>query len=156
MFVRSYLLVALFKSSAKSVLVSISLSVLCYRCEEELKAMESRLLESSSHYELQIQTLLKQLEEMSSSSSPHRPDGQSQESRPAISPTPSASSSRSSSSSASKTQKIVGLCNAAAEEERAQGSGSTGDSMPMVKLPCHKDKGLNINSNAHVSITNPI
>ncbi|KAG7326390.1 hypothetical protein KOW79_009791 [Hemibagrus wyckioides] len=101
------------------------------RCEEEMKAMKSRLQESSSHYELQIQTLLKQLEDLSSSSSPHRPDGQSQESRPAISPTPSASSSISSSSSASKTQKIVALLSAAAEEERAQGSDSAGDPLPL-------------------------
>ncbi|KAK3575238.1 hypothetical protein QTP86_023437 [Hemibagrus guttatus] len=101
------------------------------RCEEEMKAMKSRLQESSSHYELQIQTLLKQLEDLSSSSSPHRPDGQSQESRPAISPTPSASSSISSSSSASKTRKIVALLSAAAEEERAQGSGSAGDPLPL-------------------------
>ncbi|XP_053355447.1 centrosomal protein of 63 kDa isoform X1 [Clarias gariepinus] len=97
------------------------------RCEEELKAVKSRLQESSSHYELQIQSLLKQLEDLSSSSSPHRPDGQSQGSRPAISPTPSASSSRSSSSSAIKTRKIVALLSAAAEEERTQGSGSAGD-----------------------------
>lgn len=96
--------------------------------------MKSRLQESSSYYELQIQTLVKQLEDLSSSSSPHRPDGQSQESRPAVSPTPSASSSRSTSSSAGKKQKIVALLNAAAEEERAQGSGSTGDPMPMVSL----------------------
>ncbi|MCI4375522.1 hypothetical protein PGIGA_G00110540 [Pangasianodon gigas] len=101
------------------------------RCEEELKAMKSRLQENSSHYELQIQTLLKQLEDLSSSSSPHRPDGQSQESRPAVSPTPSASSSRSSSSSASKTRKIVALLSAATEEERTQGSGSAGVPLPL-------------------------
>ncbi|MCJ8729673.1 hypothetical protein PDJAM_G00109240 [Pangasius djambal] len=101
------------------------------RCEEELKAMKSRLQESSSHYELQIQTLLKQLEDLSSSSSPHRPDGQSQESRPTASPTPSTSSSRSSSSSASKTRKIVALLSAAAEEERTQGSGSAGVPLPL-------------------------
>ncbi|XP_053087912.1 centrosomal protein of 63 kDa isoform X3 [Pangasianodon hypophthalmus] len=101
------------------------------RCEEELKAMKSRLQENSSHYELQIQTLLKQLEDLSFSSSPHRPDGQSQESRPAVSPTPSASSSRSSSSSASKTRKIVALLSAATEEERTQGSGSAGVPLPL-------------------------
>ncbi|XP_060723728.1 centrosomal protein of 63 kDa isoform X2 [Tachysurus vachellii] len=101
------------------------------RCEEEMKAMKSHLQESSSHYELQIQTLLKQLEDLSSSSSPHRPYGQSQESRPAISPTPSASSSMSSSSSDSKAQKIVALLSAAAKEERTQGSGSVGDPLPL-------------------------
>ncbi|KAI5109328.1 centrosomal protein of 63 kDa isoform X1 [Silurus meridionalis] len=101
------------------------------RCEEDLKTMEKRLQESSSHYELQIQTLLKRLDELSSSSSPHRPDGQSQESRPTVSPTPSASSSRSSSSSASKTRKIKALLSAVAEEERAQGSGSAGDPVPL-------------------------
>ncbi|XP_053492843.1 centrosomal protein of 63 kDa isoform X3 [Ictalurus furcatus] len=102
------------------------------RCEEELKAMKSHLKESSSHYELQIQTLLKRLEDLSSSSySSHRPDGQSQESRPAMSPTPSASSSRSSSSSASKTQKIVALLSAAAEDEGAQGLGLAGDTLPL-------------------------
>ncbi|KAI5628303.1 centrosomal protein of 63 kDa isoform X1 [Silurus asotus] len=101
------------------------------RCEEDLKTMETRLQESSSQYELQIQTLLKRLDELSSSSSPHRPDGQSQESRPTVSPTPSASSSRSSSSSASKTRKIKALLSAVAEEERAQGSGSAGDPVPL-------------------------
>lgn len=95
--------------------------------------MKSRLQESSSHYELQIQTLLKRLEDLSSSSySSHRPDGQSQESRPAMSPTLSASSSRSSSSSASKTQKIVSLLSAAAEDEGAQGLGLAGDTLPLV------------------------
>ncbi|GAA6102580.1 centrosomal protein of 63 kDa isoform X3 [Tachysurus ichikawai] len=101
------------------------------RCEEEMKAMKSRLQESSSHYELQIQTLLKQLEDLSSSSSPHRPYGQSQESRPAISPTFSASSSISSSSSASRAQKIVALLSTAAKEERTQSSGSVGDPLPL-------------------------
>ncbi|TVK90612.1 Centrosomal protein of 63 kDa [Bagarius yarrelli] len=101
------------------------------RCEEEMKAMKERLQENSTHYEHQIQTLLKQLEGLSSSSSPHRPDGQSQESKPAVSPTPSASSSLSSSSSASKKQKIVALLNAAAEEERAQGSSSAEVSLPL-------------------------
>lgn len=98
------------------------------RCEEEMKAMKDRLQENSTHYERQIQTLLKQLELSSSSS---RPDGQSQENRPAVSPTPSASSSMSSSSSVSKTQKIVALLNTAAGEERAQGSGSAGDSLTL-------------------------
>ncbi|XP_060775782.1 centrosomal protein of 63 kDa isoform X2 [Neoarius graeffei] len=101
------------------------------RCEEELKAMKSRLQESSLHYEHQIQTLLKQLKDLQSSSSPHRPNGQTQGSRPAVSPTPSSSTSRSSSSSASKTQKIMALLSIAAEEERAHGLGSTEDPLPL-------------------------
>ncbi|MGL6081268.1 MAG: hypothetical protein ACRC4N_02010 [Gammaproteobacteria bacterium] len=97
-----------------------------------MKAMKERLQENSTHYERQIQILLKQLEGLSSCSSPHRPDGQSQESKPAISPTLSAPSSMSSSSSAGKKQNIVALLNAAAEEERAHGSGSAGDTLSMV------------------------
>ncbi|XP_036426275.1 centrosomal protein of 63 kDa isoform X2 [Colossoma macropomum] len=100
------------------------------RCEADLQAMEARMQESTSRYEHQIQMLVKQLEVLSTSS-PHRPDGQSQESRPNASPTPSSSSSGSSSSSANKARRIAVLLSAAANEEKAGASGSSGDPLPL-------------------------
>ncbi|XP_066520709.1 centrosomal protein of 63 kDa isoform X2 [Hoplias malabaricus] len=96
------------------------------RCEAELQAMEARMKESSSRYEHQIQTLVKQLEVLSTSSS-HHPDGQSQDSRPTVSPTPSSSSS-SSSSSANKARRIAALLSAAGDENDHR-AGSPGESV---------------------------
>ncbi|KAL7891188.1 hypothetical protein AOLI_G00006640 [Acnodon oligacanthus] len=100
------------------------------RCEADLQAMEACLQESTSRYEHQIQMLVKQLEVLSTSS-PHHPDGQSQESRPTASPTPSSSSSGSSSSSANKACRIATLLSATADEEKARASGSSGDTLPL-------------------------
>ncbi|XP_072539089.1 centrosomal protein of 63 kDa isoform X2 [Salminus brasiliensis] len=99
------------------------------RCAAELQSMEARMQESTSRYEHQIQTLVKQLEALSACSS-HVPDGQSQESRPAVSPTPS-SSSGSSSSSADKARRIAALLSAAANEEKAGASGSPCEPLPL-------------------------
>ncbi|XP_022531194.2 centrosomal protein of 63 kDa isoform X1 [Astyanax mexicanus] len=99
------------------------------RCAAELQAMETRMQESTTRYEQQIQTLVKQLETLSTCSA-HLPDGQSQESRPVISPTPS-SSSASSSSSSNKARRIAALLSAAANEEKAAASGSSGDPLPL-------------------------
>ncbi|KAL7832564.1 hypothetical protein SRHO_G00295820 [Serrasalmus rhombeus] len=97
------------------------------RCEADLQAMEACLQESTSRYEHQIQMLVKQLEVLSTSS-PHHPDGQSQESRPTASPTPSSASS---SSSANKARRIAALLSATADEEKAGASGSSGDPLPL-------------------------
>ncbi|XP_017553499.2 centrosomal protein of 63 kDa isoform X2 [Pygocentrus nattereri] len=97
------------------------------RCEADLQAMEACLQESTSRYEHQIQMLVKQLEVLSTSS-PHHPDGQSQESRPTASPTPSSASS---SSSANKARRIAAPLSATADEEKAGASGSSGDPLPL-------------------------
>ncbi|KAK1796774.1 hypothetical protein P4O66_009789 [Electrophorus voltai] len=96
------------------------------RCEAELQAVESRMQARSSHYERQIQTLLKQLEALSVPS-PHRADGQPGESMPPVSPLPSPSSSGSSSSSADGGQRRAALRGTAAREEKAPASGPAGD-----------------------------
>ncbi|XP_062853302.1 centrosomal protein of 63 kDa [Trichomycterus rosablanca] len=98
-----------------------------HRCEEELKAMTSRMQENTSHYEQQIQTLLKKLEALSTSSSLNRPDGQSQDSGPAATPSQTSSSS---SSSADKARRIVALLSSEAEEDRRT-QGSAPDPLPL-------------------------
>uniref|UniRef100_A0A4W4EIF9 Centrosomal protein Cep63/Deup1 N-terminal domain-containing protein n=1 Tax=Electrophorus electricus TaxID=8005 RepID=A0A4W4EIF9_ELEEL len=101
------------------------------QCEAELQAVEARMQASSSHYERQIQTLLKQLEALSVPS-PHRADGQPGESRPPVSPLPSPSSSGSSSSSADGGQRRAALRGTAAREEKAPASGPAGDPISVV------------------------
>ncbi|XP_073708154.1 centrosomal protein of 63 kDa isoform X3 [Garra rufa] len=98
--------------------------------QEELQAMETRMQERASHYEDQIQTLLKQLENLSRAS-PHRPDGQSQESRKAVSPAHSSASSASSSSSSRKAHRIAALLSAAVNGEEAQASSSVDNFLPL-------------------------
>uniref|UniRef100_A0A3B4DCQ2 Centrosomal protein Cep63/Deup1 N-terminal domain-containing protein n=1 Tax=Pygocentrus nattereri TaxID=42514 RepID=A0A3B4DCQ2_PYGNA len=93
----------------------------------DLQAMEACLQESTSRYEHQIQMLVKQLEVLSTSS-PHHPDGQSQESRPTASPTPSSASS---SSSANKARRIAAPLSATADEEKA-GDHCAGSSPGLV------------------------
>ncbi|XP_051568580.1 centrosomal protein of 63 kDa-like isoform X2 [Myxocyprinus asiaticus] len=100
------------------------------RHQEELQAMESRMQERASHYEDQIQTLLKQLENLSRSS-PHHLDGQSKESRTAVSPALSSASSSSSSSSARKTNGMAALLSAAVNGKEAQASSSTDNFLPV-------------------------
>uniref|UniRef100_A0A8C1CYH9 Centrosomal protein 63 n=1 Tax=Cyprinus carpio carpio TaxID=630221 RepID=A0A8C1CYH9_CYPCA len=97
------------------------------RHQEELQAMETRMQERSSHYEGQIQTLLKQLENLSPAS-PNRPDGQSQESRMAVSPAHSSASSGSSSSR--KAHRMAALLSAAVNGEEAQASSSDSTGSP--------------------------
>ncbi|XP_042613425.1 centrosomal protein of 63 kDa-like isoform X3 [Cyprinus carpio] len=97
------------------------------RHQEELQAMETRMQERSSHYEGQIQTLLKQLENLSPAS-PNRPDGQSQESRMAVSPAHSSASSGSSSSG--KAHRMAALLSAAVNGEEAQASSSDSTGSP--------------------------
>uniref|UniRef100_A0A8C2A9H9 Centrosomal protein 63 n=1 Tax=Cyprinus carpio TaxID=7962 RepID=A0A8C2A9H9_CYPCA len=99
------------------------------RHQEELQAMETRMQERSSHYEGQIQTLLKQLENLSPAS-PNRPDGQSQESRMAVSPAHSSASSGSSSSR--KAHRMAALLSAAVNGEEAQASSSVDNFLPLV------------------------
>nr|XP_055069306.1 centrosomal protein of 63 kDa isoform X2 [Misgurnus anguillicaudatus] len=104
-----------------------------HRHQEELQAMEIRMQERASQYEEQIQTLLKQLENLSRSSV-HHPDGQSQESERAVSPGHSASSgsgSGSSSSSARKAQRMTALVRAAVNGEEAQAFGLVDNLLPM-------------------------
>ncbi|XP_076871236.1 centrosomal protein of 63 kDa isoform X2 [Brachyhypopomus gauderio] len=96
------------------------------RCEAELHAVKSRMQESSSHYEHQIQSLLKQLEALSAAS-PRRADGQSQDGRPAVSPVPSSSPSGSSSSSVDKGLQRVVLHSTVAQEEKAHAPEPTSD-----------------------------
>ncbi|XP_016089617.1 centrosomal protein of 63 kDa-like isoform X1 [Sinocyclocheilus grahami] len=98
------------------------------RHQEELQAMETRLQERASHYEGQIQTLLKQLENLSQTS-PHRSDGQSHESRMAVSPAHSSASSTSSSSSSRKAHRMAALLSAAVNGEKAQASSSVDNFM---------------------------
>uniref|UniRef100_A0A8C2ABI1 Centrosomal protein 63 n=1 Tax=Cyprinus carpio TaxID=7962 RepID=A0A8C2ABI1_CYPCA len=98
------------------------------RHQEELQAMETRMQERSSHYEGQIQTLLKQLENLSPAS-PNRPDGQSQESRMAVSPAHSSASSGSSSSR--KAHRMAALLSAAVNGEEAQASSSVDNFLPL-------------------------
>ncbi|XP_026069578.1 centrosomal protein of 63 kDa isoform X2 [Carassius auratus] len=100
------------------------------RHQEELQAMETRMQERSSHYEGQIQTLLKQLENLSPTS-PNRPDGQSQESRMAVSPAHSSASSASSSSSSRKAHRMAALLSAAVNGEEAQASSSVDNFLPL-------------------------
>uniref|UniRef100_A0A8B9KKG0 Centrosomal protein 63 n=1 Tax=Astyanax mexicanus TaxID=7994 RepID=A0A8B9KKG0_ASTMX len=111
----------------RALLQSQGKTVLYCRCAAELQAMETRMQESTTRYEQQIQTLVKQLETLSTCSA-HLPDGQSQESRPVISPTPS-SSSASSSSSSNKARRIAALLSAAANEEKAAASVSPAGSV---------------------------
>ncbi|XP_073708153.1 centrosomal protein of 63 kDa isoform X2 [Garra rufa] len=101
--------------------------------QEELQAMETRMQERASHYEDQIQTLLKQLENLSRAS-PHRPDGQSQESRKAVSPAHSSASSASSSSSSRKAHRIAALLSAAVNGEEAQASSSDSTGSPNASV----------------------
>ncbi|XP_016135044.1 centrosomal protein of 63 kDa isoform X1 [Sinocyclocheilus grahami] len=100
------------------------------RHREELQAMETRMHERASHYEDQIQTLLKQLENLSQTS-PRRPDGQSQESRMAVSPAHSSASSASSSSSSRKAHRMAALLSAAVNGEEAQASSSVDNFLPL-------------------------
>ncbi len=101
------------------------------RHQEELQAMETRMQERASHYEDQIQTLLKQLENLSRTS-PRRPDGQSQESRMAVSPAHSSASSASSSSSSRKAHRMAALLSVAVNGEEAQASSSVDNFLPLV------------------------
>uniref|UniRef100_A0A8C2CP64 Centrosomal protein 63 n=1 Tax=Cyprinus carpio TaxID=7962 RepID=A0A8C2CP64_CYPCA len=101
------------------------------RHREELQAMETRMQERASHYEDQIQMLLKQLENLSQTS-PRRPDGQSQESRMAVSPAHSSASSASSSSTNCKAHRMAALLSAAVNGEEAQASSSVEDFLPLV------------------------
>ncbi|KTG33667.1 hypothetical protein cypCar_00016524 [Cyprinus carpio] len=100
------------------------------RHREELQAMETRMQERASHYEDQIQMLLKQLENLSQTS-PRRPDGQSQESRMAVSPAHSSASSASSSLTNCKAHRMAALLSAAVNGEEAQASGSVEDFLPL-------------------------
>ncbi|XP_058635552.1 centrosomal protein of 63 kDa isoform X5 [Onychostoma macrolepis] len=100
------------------------------RHQEELQAMETRMQERASHYEDQIETLLKQLENLSRTS-PHRPDGQSQESRMAVSPAHSSASSASSSSSSRKAHRMAALLSVAVNGEEAQASSSVDNFLPL-------------------------
>uniref|UniRef100_A0A673IKH0 Centrosomal protein of 63 kDa-like n=1 Tax=Sinocyclocheilus rhinocerous TaxID=307959 RepID=A0A673IKH0_9TELE len=100
------------------------------RHQEELQAMETRMQERASHYEGQIQTLLKQLENLSQTS-PHRSDGQSQESLMAVSPAHSSASSASSSSSSHKAHRMAALLSAAVNGEEAQASSSVDNFLPL-------------------------
>ncbi|XP_043098234.1 centrosomal protein of 63 kDa isoform X2 [Puntigrus tetrazona] len=99
------------------------------RHQEELQAMETRMQERASHYEAQIQTLLKQLENLSRTS-PRRPDGQSQESRMAVSPAHSSASSASSSSSSRKAHRMAALLSVAVNGEEVQASSSDSAGSP--------------------------
>ncbi|KAG1940864.1 centrosomal protein of 63 kDa [Pimephales promelas] len=93
------------------------------RHQEELQAMETRMQERASQYEDQIQTLLKQLENLARTS-PHHSYGQSQETRMAVSPVHSSASSASSSSSTRKAHRMAALLSAAVNGEDAQASSS--------------------------------
>ncbi|KAK7144697.1 hypothetical protein R3I94_010955 [Phoxinus phoxinus] len=93
------------------------------RHQEELQAMETRMQERALLYEDQIQTLLKQLENLARTS-PHHPYGQSQETRMAVSPVHSSASSASSSSSTRKAHRMAALLSAAVNGEDAQASSS--------------------------------
>uniref|UniRef100_A0A673MJU6 Uncharacterized protein n=1 Tax=Sinocyclocheilus rhinocerous TaxID=307959 RepID=A0A673MJU6_9TELE len=100
-----------------------------HRHREELQAMETQMQERASHYEDQIQTLLKQLENLSRTS-PRRPDGQSQGSRMTVSPAHSSASSASSSSSSRKAHRMAALLSAAVNGEEAQASSSDSTGSP--------------------------
>ncbi|XP_077054969.1 centrosomal protein of 63 kDa isoform X4 [Siphateles boraxobius] len=93
------------------------------RHQEELQAMETRMQERALQYEDQIQTLLKQLENLTRTS-PHCPYAQSQETRMAVSPVHSSASSASSSSSTRKAHRMAALLSAAVNGEDAQASSS--------------------------------
>ncbi|XP_048055659.1 centrosomal protein of 63 kDa isoform X8 [Megalobrama amblycephala] len=99
------------------------------RHQEELQAMETRMQERALQYEDQIQTLLKQLENLTRTS-PHRPDGQSQEARIAVSPVHSSASSASSSSSTRKAHRMAALLSAAVNGVDAQASSSDSTGSP--------------------------
>ncbi|XP_056315910.1 centrosomal protein of 63 kDa isoform X2 [Danio aesculapii] len=103
------------------------------RHQEELQAMETQMQERTSHYEEQIQTLLKQLENLSRNS-PFRPDGQSQESKTSVSPARSSASSASSSSSTRKAQRVATLLSAVANGEEAQASSSDSTGSPNTSV----------------------
>ncbi|XP_067315721.1 centrosomal protein of 63 kDa isoform X2 [Pseudorasbora parva] len=100
-----------------------------HRHQEELQAMETRMQERALQYEDQIQTLLKQLENLARAS-PHRPYEQSQETRMAVSPVHSSASSASSSSSNRKAHRIAALLSAAVNGEDAQASSSDSTGSP--------------------------
>ncbi|XP_051753483.1 centrosomal protein of 63 kDa isoform X2 [Ctenopharyngodon idella] len=100
------------------------------RHQEELQAMETRMQERALQYEDQIQTLLKQLENLTRTS-PHRPNGQSQEARMAVSPVHSSASSASSSSSTRKAHRMAALLSAAVNGEDAQASSSVDNFLPL-------------------------
>ncbi|XP_048055658.1 centrosomal protein of 63 kDa isoform X7 [Megalobrama amblycephala] len=100
------------------------------RHQEELQAMETRMQERALQYEDQIQTLLKQLENLTRTS-PHRPDGQSQEARIAVSPVHSSASSASSSSSTRKAHRMAALLSAAVNGVDAQASSSVDTFLPL-------------------------
>ncbi|XP_067229421.1 centrosomal protein of 63 kDa isoform X3 [Chanodichthys erythropterus] len=108
------------------------------RHQEELQAMETRMQERALQYEDQIQTLLKQLENLTRTS-PHRPDGQSQEARMAVSPVHSSASSASSSSSTRKAHRMAALLSAAVNGEDAQASSSVDNFLPLVS---NREMGL--------------
>ncbi len=101
------------------------------RHQEELQAMETQMQERALHYEDQIQTLLKQLENLLQTS-PFRPDGQSQESRMAVSPAHSSASSASSSSSSRKAHRMAALLSVAVNGEEAPASSSVDNFLPLV------------------------
>ncbi|XDV35852.1 hypothetical protein PO909_005722 [Leuciscus waleckii] len=100
------------------------------RHQEELQAMETRMQERALQYEDQIQTLLKQLENLARTS-PHRPYGQSKETRMAVSPVHSSASSASSSSSTRKAHRMAALLSAAVNGEDAQASSSVDNFLPL-------------------------
>ncbi|XP_056102285.1 centrosomal protein of 63 kDa isoform X2 [Rhinichthys klamathensis goyatoka] len=100
------------------------------RHQEELQAMETRMQERALQYEDQIQTLLKQLENLARTS-PHRPYGQSHETRMAVSPVHSSASSASSSSSTRKAHRMAALLSAAVNGEDAQASSSVDNFLPL-------------------------
>lgn len=100
-----------------------------HRHQEELQAMETRMQERALQYEDQIQTLLKQLENLARTS-PHRPYDQSQETRMAVSPVHSSASSASSSSSNRKAHRMAALLSAAVNGEDAQASSSDSTGSP--------------------------
>ncbi|KAG1940861.1 centrosomal protein of 63 kDa isoform X3 [Pimephales promelas] len=100
------------------------------RHQEELQAMETRMQERASQYEDQIQTLLKQLENLARTS-PHHSYGQSQETRMAVSPVHSSASSASSSSSTRKAHRMAALLSAAVNGEDAQASSSVDNFLPL-------------------------
>ncbi|XP_077054968.1 centrosomal protein of 63 kDa isoform X3 [Siphateles boraxobius] len=100
------------------------------RHQEELQAMETRMQERALQYEDQIQTLLKQLENLTRTS-PHCPYAQSQETRMAVSPVHSSASSASSSSSTRKAHRMAALLSAAVNGEDAQASSSVDNVLPL-------------------------
>ncbi|TRY58653.1 hypothetical protein DNTS_024795 [Danionella cerebrum] len=95
------------------------------RHQEELHAMETRMQERVSHYEEQIQMLLKQLDNLSRTS-PHCGDAQTPENRMAVSPSHSVALST---SSTHKTQSVAALLCVPANGEEA--SNTVDSSLPL-------------------------